>query len=61
MNKKEEKKDDIVVRVVLNYIVDQPIYDYFLKIKEDLGVKANSEVARHCIKKAYEAFFKKSS
>jgi len=41
----------------LNPKEDQPIYNYFIKIKELLGLKTNTEAARYCIKKAYETSF----
>ncbi len=53
MAKKEE-----MIRLVLNPINDQPIYDFFINIKKELGIKGNTEVARYCIKKTYEILFK---
>lgn len=55
-NKKNEK--EIGIRLNLNSKEDKIIYDYFLQIKNNLGVKTNTEVARICIKKAYEYWFK---
>ena len=59
MNNKEEEgnKEEIMIRLVLKHDEDQPIYDFFIKIKEYLGLKVNTEVARYCIKRAYEILF----
>ena len=52
MTKKEE-----MIRLILNPDKDQPIYDFFIEIKKQLGLKVNTEVARYCIKKTYELIF----
>ena len=52
MTKKEE-----MIRLILNPDKDQPIYDFFIEIKKQLGLKVNTEVARYCIKKTYELMF----
>ncbi|MHA1148949.1 MAG: hypothetical protein ACTSR8_11985 [Promethearchaeota archaeon] len=53
----KESDEEIGIRLTLTKSEDQPIFDYFLKIKQDLGLKNNTEVARTCIKKAYEYWF----
>ena len=57
MEKRESKNEIIMIRLSLNPIEDQPLYDFFVKLKATLGVKVNTEVARFCIKKAYESLF----
>ncbi|MBN1214023.1 MAG: hypothetical protein JXA99_01145 [Candidatus Lokiarchaeota archaeon] len=57
MAKKKEKSPDIMIRLNLSEKDDQPLYDFFHKIKKNLGIKQNTEVARLCIKKAYELWF----
>ncbi len=52
MTKKEE-----MIRLILNPDKDQPIYDFFIEIKKQLGLKVNTEVARYCIKKTYQLIF----
>lgn len=52
MTKKEE-----MIRLILNPDKDQPIYDFFIEIKKQLGLKVNTEVVRYCIKKTYELMF----
>jgi hypothetical protein len=54
MDKKEEVE---WIRLKLDPNDDQPLYDYFLKIKNFLGLKVNTETARYCIKKTYELLF----
>ncbi|MFO8020655.1 MAG: hypothetical protein R6U96_18675 [Promethearchaeia archaeon] len=44
----------MVVRLILKKNRDQPIYEFFEKIKTHLGLKVNTEVARYCIKRTYE-------
>lgn len=46
-----------MIRLILNPDKDQPIYDFFIEIKKQLGLKVNTEVARYCIKKTYELMF----
>ncbi|MFX1257233.1 MAG: hypothetical protein ACFFAN_05215 [Promethearchaeota archaeon] len=58
MDIKKETDDEIGIRLNLSKKEDQPIFDYFLEIKEYLGVKTNTEAARICIKQAYEFWFK---
>ncbi len=53
MNADEEKKKKIVLRVELDPKDDQPIYDYYIKIKEDNGLKSHAEVMRFIITKYY--------
>jgi len=55
----ENEEEEIGVRLVLSKDYDQPLFDYFLQIKKNLGLKTNTEVARICIKKAYEYWFNK--
>ena len=57
MNSNEPNKDEVMIRLVLNPKTDQPLYNYFTRIKKDLGLKSNTEVARYCIKKTYETSF----
>jgi len=57
MEKRESKNEIIMIRLSLNPIEDQPLYDFFVKLKATLGVKVNTEVTRFCIKKAYESLF----
>jgi len=57
MYSNDENKDEIQIRLVMNPEEDQPLYDYFSRIKENLGIKSNTEVIRHCIKKTYETSF----
>ena len=57
MEKDEENDKKIVVRLILSQKEDQPIYDFFERIKKHLGVKVNTEVARYCIKRVYELLF----
>lgn len=52
-----ENKEVLIVRLKLRYEEDQPLYNNFKEIKEKLGLKSNTEVARYCIKKAYEVLF----
>lgn len=59
MKKNKENGEELGIRLNLNAKDDQLIYDYFLQIKENLGIKTNTEAARVCIKKAYEFWFKK--
>ena len=59
MDKANETEEEIGIRLNLSKELDQPLYDYFQQIKEDLGLKTNTEVARICIKKAYEYWFNK--
>ena len=59
MDKNNETEAEIGIRLNLSKEVDQPLYDYFLQIKKNLGLKTNTEVARICIKKAYEYWFNK--
>lgn len=58
---KKENNEDFIVRLILKSNEDQPIYDYFKKIKNYLGLKVNTEVARYCIKRAYESMFQEES
>ena len=60
MVKNNETEEDIGIRLILSKDYDQPLFDYFLQIKENLGLKTNTEVARICIKKAYEYWFNKN-
>lgn len=60
MDKTNETGEEIGIRLNLSKELDQPLYDYFQQIKEDLGLKTNTEVARICIKKAYEYWFNKT-
>lgn len=60
MDKNNETEDEIGIRLNLTKELDQPLYDYFVQIKRNLGLKTNTEVARICIKKAYEYWFKKN-
>lgn len=55
----EIEEEEIGVRLILSKDYDQPLFDYFLQIKKNLGLKTNTEVARICIKKAYEYWFNK--
>ena len=57
MDKNNETEAEIGIRLNLSKEMDQPLYDYFLQIKKNLGLKTNTEVARICIKKAYEYWF----
>ena len=57
MSDNEQNKNEIMIRLVLNSDDDKPIFDYFVKLKQHLGLKTNTEVARYCIKKAYESSF----
>ena len=57
MTNSNEIKDTIKIRLVLNAKEDHPIYDYFLEVKNKLGLKANTEVLRYCITKTYETEF----
>ena len=57
----EIEEEEIGVRLILSKDYDQPLFDYFLQIKKDLGLKTNTEVARICIKKAYEYWFNKDN
>jgi len=59
-NNDESEEEDIGVRLFLSKDYDQHLYDYFLEIKRNLGLKTNTEVARICIKKAYEYWFNKN-
>ena len=59
MNRTNEIGEEIGIRLSLSREEDQPLYDYFLQIKENLGLKTNTEVARICIEKAYEFWFNK--
>lgn len=61
MDKNNETEDEIGIRLNLSKELDQPLYDYFLQIKKNLGLKTNTEVARICIKKAYEYWFKNNN
>lgn len=54
MNDTNKIKDIIKIRLVLDPKEDQPIYDFFLEVKNKLGLKANTEVLRYCITKTYE-------
>lgn len=54
---KKESKNEIMIRLSLNPKEDQPLYDFFVKLKAYLGIKVNTEVTRFCIKKAYEFLF----
>jgi hypothetical protein len=60
MEKGENNKEKMVVRLILKKERDQPIYDFFEKIKNHLGLKVNTEVARYCIKRTYEMLFEDS-
>ena len=55
---KNNEIEEISIRLILTKDNDKPLYDYFLQIKQNLGIKNNTEVARICIKKAYEYWFK---
>jgi len=57
----EIEEEEIGVRLILSKDYDQPLFDYFLQIKKNLGLKTNTEVARICIKKAYEYWFNKDN
>lgn len=59
MDKNSKNEEEIQIRLSLSKDLDQPLYDYFLQIKENLGIKNNTEVGRICIKKAYEYWFNK--
>jgi hypothetical protein len=59
MDKTDKNEEEIGIRLNLSKELDQPLYDYFLQIKKNLGIKNNTEVARICIKKAYEYWFNK--
>lgn len=59
MTKTNETEEEISIRLTLSKELDQPLYDFFLQIKQNLGLKTNTEVARICIKKAYENWFSK--
>ena len=58
MEEKKETDNELGIRLNLTKQDDQPIYNYFLEIKDYLGVKTNTEVARVCIKHAYECWYK---
>jgi len=45
------------IRLKLDPKEDKPLYDFFVKIKNYLGLKVNTETARFCIKKTYEILF----
>ena len=60
MDKNNETEEEIGIRLNLSKELDQPLYDYFSQIKKNLGLKTNTEVARICIKKAYEYWFNKN-
>lgn len=57
MEEKKENDDKIGIRLDINQKEEKKIFDYFMKIKENLGLKTNTEVTRVCIKKAYEFWF----
>ncbi len=57
MKKKEENNEELMIRLILKPDEDQPLYDFFIEIKKHLGLKVNTEVARYCIKRAYELIF----
>lgn len=57
MEKRDPKNEVIMIRLSLNPKDDQPLYDFFVKLKARLGIKVNTEVIRFCIKKAYEFLF----
>lgn len=57
MNKTNIPEEEIQIRLNLSKELDHPLYEYFIQIKENLGLKTNTEVARICIKKAYEFWF----
>jgi len=59
MDKNNKTEEEIGIRLNLSKELDQPLYNYFLQIKKNLGLKTNTEVARICIKKAYEYWFNK--
>ena len=61
MNKNNKTEEEIGIRLNLSKELDQPLYDYFQQIKKNLGLKTNTEVARICIKKAYEYWFTKNN
>lgn len=53
----KEEDEELWIRLKLDPDEDQPIYNYFVRIKEHLGLKVNTETARYCIKKTHEALF----
>lgn len=57
MKKKDDNGEDIDIRLKLTKKDDQQLYEFFSKMKSNLGIKTNTEVARICIKKAYEYWF----
>jgi len=59
MKKKDNNGEDIDIRLKLSSKDDQELYEFFSKMKTNLGIKTNTEVARVCIKKAYECWFSK--
>ena len=59
MEKNSENDDEISIRLTLTKENDFLLHDYFQQIKKNLGLKTNTEVARICIKKAYESWFNK--
>lgn len=60
---KNQNGNIIGIRLTLcqNREDDQPIFNYFQEIKTELGLKKNTEVARYCIKKAYECIKKEKN
>jgi len=51
---KDPNLPDIKVRLNINSEDDGQVYDFFLKIKEYLGQRLNTEVIRFCIMRTYE-------
>ena len=58
MNDSEDTMGQYKIRLVIDEKEDQPVYEYFTKIKAKLGIKANTEVVRYCIVKTFETEFK---
>ena len=54
MAKKEDSQIDVKVRLTLDSTDDKEVYSAFIKIKDYLGQKLNTEVARFCIMRTYE-------
>lgn len=53
----DKRKETEWIRLKLDPDEDKPLYDYFITIKNHLGLKVNTETARYCIKKTYEQMF----
>ena len=51
---KNEQKEELMVRLVIDPNDDKKLYESFSKIKAYMGARINTAVARFCIQRTYD-------